>query len=148
MIKNNNFTRDDDGTRLERMQLLSANVDTHAVELNITGDKLLRCQTGGADWPSAVTNAGVEDGESQEATETLNQGLHAAHTYYVAAKEHLLSIIYDIEKPDEIIEQYGIKGDAPWNYNGLFLKLHKWLQSHTRLSAAGDPRVSYSRGEN
>ena len=61
MLKNNQFTSDTDGERLERLQLLSANVDTHAVELEIIGDKLLRCQTGGADWNTAVVNAGVED---------------------------------------------------------------------------------------
>jgi len=143
MLKNNQFTSDTDGERLERLQLLSANIDTHAVELEIIGDKLLRCQTGGADWNSAVVNAGVEDGESQEATETLDQALLAAHDYYVAAKEHLLSIIYDIGEPDEIIEEYAVKGDAPWNYNGLFIKFNKWLETDTRLKALvpPDPRV-------
>jgi hypothetical protein len=141
MLKNNAFSHDDDGERLERLRLLSANIDTYSVGLDITGDKLLRSQNGGADWTASVTTAGVEDGEAQEATESLNQGLAAAHDYYVAAKEHLLSIIYDIEKPDEIIEEYGVKGDAPWNYGDLVLKFEKWLETHARLTAATDPRV-------
>jgi len=79
MLKNNQFTSDTDGERLERVQLLSANIDTHEVQLEIGGDKLVRCRNAGANWSSAVTIAGVEDGESQEATETLNNALADAH---------------------------------------------------------------------
>jgi len=43
MLINNQFTSDTDGERLERSLLLSANIDTHEVQLEIGGDKLVRC---------------------------------------------------------------------------------------------------------
>ena len=43
MLKSNGFANDTDGERLERVLLLSANIDTHEVQLEIGGDKLVRC---------------------------------------------------------------------------------------------------------
>jgi len=40
MLKNNAFSLDKDGERLERLLALSLNIDTHAVELGVSGDRL------------------------------------------------------------------------------------------------------------
>ena len=141
MLKNNSFTRDTDGEHLERVLGLSANIDTHAAGLFITGDELASCQSAGADWTTAVTNASVESGEAEEATETLNNALQELYDYYVSAKEILLAKIYAISKPDKIIAEYGIEGITPHNYDGLYLKVNRWLETNTRLVAEGDPRV-------
>ena len=143
MLKNNGFANDTDGERTERVLALSENIDDHAVELGIIAPRLTDCQTAGEDWSDAITTAGVEDGESQEAVETLTHGLKAAHEYYVNAKDILLAVIYGIEKPDEIIEEYAVKGDAPWDFTGLSGKLERWIETDTRLKALipPDPRV-------
>jgi hypothetical protein len=141
MLKNNNLARDKEGEHLERVLALSQNVDTYATELVIVGDELTNCQTASADWTTAVTVAGVESGEAQEATESLNNALQKAHTYYVFAKEILLAKIYAISKPDNIVIEYGIVGETPYDYNGLYVKINMWLETNTRLVAEIDPRV-------
>jgi len=143
MLKSNNFGRDTDGERLERLLALSLNIDTHAVELGVAGARLTDCQTAGADWSGVCVVAGVEDGESQEATQTLNTGLSDAHTYYVAAKDVLQPIIDELEPDDEIVEEYAIKGDTPWDFKGLHHKIERWIETDARLKALlpPDPRV-------
>jgi hypothetical protein len=113
------------------------------VPLGIVEPKLAECQTAAVDWMSAMNDATIEDGESQEATETLNNALSVAAKYYVDAKEVLLAIIYTIEKPDEIIEEYGITGDTPRDFKGLSERLSIWLETDAKLNALvpPDPRV-------
>ena len=56
MLINNRFSWDDDGSRLERVLLLSQNIDTHAAELGVVGDHLTLSQTAGADAFHAKLN--------------------------------------------------------------------------------------------
>ena len=64
MLYGNAFSLDTDEQRLERLLALSANIDTHAAELSVSGDRLATAQTAGPDWSDACTNAGIEDGDS------------------------------------------------------------------------------------
>ena len=119
-IRNNQITHDRDGDRFERLQSLSTNIDTFAGELGITGDRLTWAQGAVAAWTAARTNAGIEEGEKNDAFEDLHNYVELAAEYYATAREMLLTIIYDHGgKPDDFIERYGIKGATPRIYNEL-----------------------------
>jgi len=144
MITNNGISADTDGVRVARTELLSGNIDTYAAELGIVGTKLAACQTAAVDWMGAITITGVEAGEAERATEEFNTALSAAYTYYTRAKGVLLSIIYDIDKNDQIIKEYGLNGAAPRDFNGLDNKINRWIETDARLNAEvpPDPRVA------
>ena len=59
MLKNNNFTKDNDLDRLERLLALSANIDTYAAELGLVAPNplLTWAQGAGAAWEAAVATA-------------------------------------------------------------------------------------------
>ena len=78
MITNNSISADDYTERAERIQLLSTNIDTYAVELRIVGDKLTACQNADTKWENACAKATVEDGQMDEAFETFHQAIDAA----------------------------------------------------------------------
>ncbi|MCK5833420.1 hypothetical protein KAH81_07100 [bacterium] len=48
-----------------------------------------------------------------EAFEEFNQALEVAISYYVNAKDLLLSIIWELEKPDDFAYEYGFKDETP-----------------------------------
>ena len=104
MIKENNNVHDTQGERIERLALLSANIDDFAVDVGVAGVRLTAAQNAKEDYLNAIATAGVEDGEE------LNSAIDAASDYYVAAKDHLLTIIWELDKPDDFIEAYSFRG--------------------------------------
>ena len=93
MIINNNFSNDTNSERAERLQLLSTNIDTFAVELAIVPPRLTAAQTADALWDDACAAATVESGQKDEAYEEFNKVIVAAYDYYVGAKAYLSAII-------------------------------------------------------
>jgi len=67
MIINNSFSADIYSERAERIQLLSTNIDTFAVELDIAGARLTAAQNADADWEDVCAKCVVEDGQTDEA---------------------------------------------------------------------------------
>ena len=141
MLTCNAFTMDTDGERTERVVLLSANIGAVSVELGLPAAKVTEAEAAQTDWDDALSAATREAGESHEATEELNSAITAAYDYYVAAKAHLVAVIYEMEYPDKIIDAYGFNVDAPTDYHGLHNALKAWIDEHAVLTAAGDPRV-------
>ena len=144
MITNNNFANDTEEVRVARTSLLSHNIATHAPALGIVDPKLALCLSAADDYMAAITSAGLEEGEAQEAIETLNTALNAAFKYYVDGKDVLLAIIYSMSKPDDMIKEYGFIGSTPHNYEGLSIRLNKWIVTDAKLTALvpPDPRVA------
>jgi len=141
MLKNNNMGHDRDGEHLERVLLLSKNIDTYAAELNVTGDDLADCRRAGADWTAIVTVAHVESGEAVGATQSLTNTLKNAYSYYVYAREILLATINAEGGDDNLIEEYGIKGTTLWYYDDLYVRISQWLETDRRFVDDGNPCV-------
>jgi len=141
MLKNNSISADNQGQRIERLDLLSANIDDHALEIGVSGARLAAAQTAGADYLDAIAEAGVQDGQMDEAFETFHQCVDDLAKLYSASKAHLLTIIWELEKPDDFIEAYGFGGESPYRYDGLTAKIETWEKNHALLVAAGDTRV-------
>ena len=141
MLKNNRFSADTDAERWERLDLLAANIGDYAVELGVAGAKLQWAQGACAAWEKARTDAGVEHGEMEEAFQEFHQKLDAFAKAYSAAKELLLAVIWEYEKPDEIVEAYHIDGESPRDLKRLVAHVDWWKETHERLKAAGDLRI-------
>ena len=142
MITSNSVSADNDMVRAERLQLLSTNIDTHAVEIGIVIPRLTACQTADADWDNACAKCVVEDGQKDEAFETFHQAVLAASKYYQMAKDHLLTIIYEVEgAPDDYINSYGLDVHSPRKYKKLTAAIEAWKRNHDLLVGLLDPRV-------
>ncbi|MGC9315336.1 MAG: tetratricopeptide repeat protein [bacterium] len=142
MIINNSVSADDYTTRAERIQLLSDNIDTFAVELAIVPPRLNDAQNADAEWEEACAKCVVEAGQKDEAYETFHQAVEAAANYYSAAKKHLLTIIYESGgKPDDFINAYGFNVRSPRRYKKLTAAIEAWKRNHDFLVVEGDPRV-------
>jgi len=141
MLKGNNISRDTQGERIERLTLLSANIADHAVDIGVAGARLTAAQTSGADYLDAVAEAGVQDGQMDEAFETFHQCETALAKLYSASKAHLLDIIWELDKPDDFIEAYALGGASPYRYDGLLAKIATWEKNHDILVVALDERV-------
>ena len=77
MIINNSISQDTDGERTERLTLLSANIDTYAVEIGYDGARLAWAQDADVAWEDARASAIVEKGASlMGATEASRFGKH------------------------------------------------------------------------
>jgi len=142
MIINNNIAGDNYTERAERLQLLSTNIDTYAVELAISGARLASAQNADAGWDNACAKCVVEAGQTDEAYEEFNKAVVAASKYYSASKGHLLTIIYEVGgKPDDYINRYGFNVDSPRKYKPTTRAIEAWKLEHDRLVALPDPRV-------
>ena len=141
MLKNNCVRRDTDGEHLERVLALSKNIDTYATELNVNGDDLTECRSAGADWTAAVRVAHAESGEALRATQSLNDALKKAYSYYVYAKEILFAKIHAEGGAGEIIKEYGIDGITSRYYDEIYMRISMWLEADARLVIEGNPCV-------
>jgi len=142
MIINNSISADSYSERAERLQLLSTNIDTFAVDLGIIDPRLTSCRNADGEWDDACAKCVVEDGQKDEAYEEFNKAILAASKYYSALKKHLLTIIYEFGgKPDDFINQYGFNVDSPRKYKPLTAAIEAWKREHDRLVAIPDPRV-------
>jgi len=141
MIKNNNNSHDTQGERIERLALLSANIDDFADDVGVAGDRLTAAQTAKEDYLNAIAEAGVQDGQMDEAFEEFKKSVDDLTKHYAKAKDHLLAIIWELDKPDDFIEAYGFCGRSPYRYPGLLAKIKTWKSNHYTLVAAGDERV-------
>lgn len=141
MLHNNNFSRHTNDERTESTGLASANIDTYAVELDVTGAKLTRAQGLGAAWLTALATASVESGEKDEAFQEFHLALDASFKRYVELKDFLMAIIFEHQKPDDIINAYGFNDLAPNTYNKFLAAVEKWDINHTRLIAKIPPDV-------
>ena len=141
MIKNNGFTRDGDETRLERLLLMSHNIDTYSAELGISGDRLTWAQGAGAAWESALAISTVEDGEMDEAFETYHNSVVDAYDYFTQARELLMAFITEFENPNDLAHAYGFDGRTPRTGKGLVNAISAWKECHDRMNAAGEEPV-------
>jgi len=141
MIKNNRFTDDTQDERIERLILLSANIGVYGPMIGVPAPKIASAETAYADYLAAIATAGVEDGQMDEAFETLQQAVDALAKYYSRVRAHLQEIIWDFDKPDDFVHGYGFEGKSPTWASGLVSKIEQWKENHDTLVAAGDPRV-------
>ena len=139
MLKGNSFSQDDENERSERLGLLSANIGDYSVELGLPPDKLVWAQGASVVWEDARSLSTVESGETDEAFEEANQAYKTAVKYYSSAKEYLLSIIYELEKPDDSIKDYGFGGPGPDCVRGLIAAINAWKRCHDRQLAKVPP---------
>jgi len=144
-IRNNAFSGDTDADRSDRLDLLTANIDSHAGELGVTGDRLTWAQDASAAWLQARSDAITEEGEKENAFEDFQNYVADTVVYYVSAREMLEQIIYEYGgKPDDMLYQYGFKDASPRRYNQLSAKIQAWLDMDAKLRALvpPDPRVA------
>ncbi len=141
ILKNNQFSSDDDDTRQARLDLLSANIDTYAVEIGVAGALLLWAQGAFDAWVDARTDADKETGDAQEAYQEFQLSFNAARAYYVNAKELLQAVLDSMQKGDDAEVKYGIRGRTPRSEEELFAAVAQWKKTHDEFTAASDPRV-------
>jgi len=141
MLKGNNFLHDDDNERSERLVLLSANIDTHAVEIGVSGSLLTWAQGASDNWEDLRENALVQDGEMDEAYQHVQEKYAEAADLYAEAKGLLLAIIDRVQKNDDIRNRYGVEGEAPRTFGDLHEAIGQWKKTHDVLVAALDERV-------
>lgn len=141
MIKNNNVSEDTQDVRIERLGLLSANIGAYGPMIGVPAAKIATAEAAHGDYVGAVATAGVEDGQMDEAFETLNQVVDELAKYYALVRAHLQEIIWDFDKPDDFLHGYGFEGDSPTWLAGLESKIEQWKENHDLLVAAADPRV-------
>ena len=141
MIKNNRFTDDTQDVRVERLTLLSANITAYGPMIGVPPPKITIAETSHDDYVGAIADAGVEDGQMDEAFETLNQAVEELAKYYALVRAHLQEIIWDYDKPDDFLHAYGFEGDSPTWASGLDSKIAQWKENHDLLVTAADPRV-------
>ena len=137
MLKNNQFTSDDDLERLERLLALSANIDTYADELGVEGDQLAWAQGAGAAWESADASAVVEDGQMDDSFETFHNKVLEVYGYYTGAREMLMAYITQFENPNDLAKAYGFEGDSPRTGKGLIAAISAWKDQHDFMIAEG-----------
>ena len=142
MIINNSVSADDYTTRAERIQLLSDNIDTFAVEIGVSGARLTAAQAADSEWEDVCAKCVVESGQKDEAYETFHEAVEEAANYYSTAKGHLLTIIYENGgRPDDFINAYGFNVRSPRRYKKLTGAIEAWKRNHDFLVGEGDPRV-------
>ena len=139
MLHDNNFTNQTNEERTECTGLASGNIDTYAVELDVTGARLLKGQTMGPAWLTALATAGVEEGEKNEAFQEFHLGLDGGTKRYVELKDFLLAIIWGQQKPDLMVNAYGFNMLSPNTYNKFLGAVEKWEINHDRLVAEIPP---------
>jgi len=140
-IRNNAPSHDDDSTRSDRTLLLQTNVDTYSGDLGIAGVLLTWAQGCHTGWQDAMTAATGESGQTEEASQEFRLKYDECHNYYQRAKNMLLSIIYQYQKPDEIVEAYEIDGSTPRNRGDLETAIDNIVRQHDIFIADADPRV-------
>jgi len=139
-IRNNSFTRDDGSDRAERLELLSANIDTYSAELGIDGDLLTWAEGASAVWESCRATADVEHGEMNDAFEDFHLYVKESSDYYATAKSMLINILREYEEPlNDFMERYDLKGQSPRRYKKLVAKIDGWLIEDARLRALVPP---------
>lgn len=142
MIINNNFAKDDDSDRAERLELLSANIDKYALEIGVSGDNLIWAQNASAQWEDIRASAGVERGEQISFYSEYHAALNDASKYYATAKKILKTMIKQHGgNIGEIVHAYGLEGKSPRNLKGLLAGIKIWKDTNDELVSESDPRV-------
>jgi len=141
VLRNNGFKRHTDDERSECTALVSANIDTYAAELDLTGDRLTKARGLGAAWLNLLTLARVEEGIKNEAFQEFHLGLNNEIAHYVRLKRHLMSIINEYQRSDTIVNSYGFNDPAPNTYGRYIAAVEQLSVTNDRLVDEGDPRV-------
>ena len=141
MIKNNRITQDDDGVRIERLTLISSNVDIYSAELSLASDKLLWAQNCSALWLDIKAEGEVNNGRTNEYYENVDQKVAEAAKFYAGLKALLKAIIKDAGGDAELLRSYGFEGKSPRRFKPLVSAIEQWKETHDDLIAAGDTRV-------
>jgi len=140
-LKNNDIGNDPIEVRLYRLLRMQNNIDTHRVELGISGPLLTWARGSYDRFSGAVTVSSVESGESVDANKVAKDKFFQAKNYYQRAKEILIAFL-DQYKPDEILmASYKVDQTTSKTYNGIIKQINSFVETHNRLIAEGDDRV-------
>lgn len=141
MIKNNRFTKDDDITRLDRLDKISVHIGDFEGELGLPPDKLDWAHNCGDFWENLTQEADVQDGHLSGLTTGLNMLTAEVREDYVIKRGLLETIIDGIDPDESLKREYGFEGRSPRGFTKLLAGLDRWEDNHLRLTAEGDPRV-------
>lgn len=141
MVKNNRFTKDDDGDRQDRLDKISAHIDEFQAELGLPPDKLDWAQNCGDSWENLILETSVQRGHLSGLTTGLNILTAEVREDYVVKRKLLETIIDSIDPDEDLKREYGFEGRSPRGYNKLLVGLDRWEDTHCRLVAEGDTRV-------
>jgi len=141
LIKNNRITQDDDGVRIERLTLISSNVDIYSAELGLAPDKLDWALNASDTWADARSSANTKKGHIDEAYQEFQLKVDEAVKYYAKCRG-LLSAIIKAEGGDaELLRSYGFIGRTPRRFKQLSNAIEQWKETHDDMVSAGDTRV-------
>jgi len=140
-LTNNQFSSDSDDVRQARLDLLSANIDTHAVDIAVAGELLSWAQNTYGEFVDARSSADKEAGDTDEAYQEFHIKYNAAREYYVDAKDLLKAVLMTYQDDDDAMEKYGIKGRTPRTEESLLSAIQQWRKTHDEFVAEADPRV-------
>lgn len=141
MIINNSVSTDDYGIRIERLSLLSANIDDYAIELGLSEEMHEWSRNALDKWDDIRTDSHIETVEAGGAYSTLHAELRETYKYYNAAKGLLKAIIKEAGINDDIKESYGIIGKTSRSRKGLTNAIETLKTTHDKLKIEGDTRV-------
>ena len=138
---NNGISLDTIDIRLYRLLRMQNNIDAYAVALGVSGALLAWAQACYDRFSGAVTSAGVEDGESKDATIILHDLWATFGDYYQQAKD-ILEAKLAMFKPDEHLQaSYGVDKRTPETYHDLITAANEMIAKHDELVLSGDERV-------
>ena len=139
--EHNNYSNDTLDEVSDRASLLQLNIATIGVEVSLP-EKLI---TWGADcydkWQEARVKAEVERGERDVAYERYQMKYNSIREFAIRIKAALIGVIKDTDSGEELIDEYGLKGEVSRSRAGLIQFINQIKETHDRLVAASDERV-------
>lgn len=138
LIENNNFSNDTYGVRSTRLDFLSRNIDTYAVELSISGTILTWAQDSFDEFEAARVNQSAEIGEKDEAFQTSQESDALLAERYQILKDILIT---RYNAADDKLKIYGITPRTPRSHTEIIHSSADLIEGHTRRKAAGDTEV-------
>jgi hypothetical protein len=141
MLKNNKFSKDGFDERLDRVELISANIDTYSVELGLSAETIAWAQNAGKTYFDANVETDLATGGMNGGYDVLQRHVGEATKFYCTVKKLLLAIIQHNDAGPEILEAYAFEGNSPRNNKGLVPAIDTWKATHDKLVAEGNPNV-------
>ena len=138
---NNDLSNDTIEDRLYRLMRMQNNIDTHAAELGVAGPLHTWARNCHTRFSGAYTDAGVESGESKDATIMVHDKFDTTLKYYQQAKEILEATLAQYKPDDILLASYRIDKATPRTYLALTEAIDRFEATHNRLVAELDERV-------
>jgi len=141
VINNNNFASDIFSMRMERLRILSSNIDKYTAELGIS--------TALRDWAvasydnylSLSSECGANSGQNSGNYLGFRSQFDDAIDYYIRGKTLLLTYLRKSDIFSDLAEEYAVDGPTPRRFIEFETAVERFHKAHLRHKALGDGYV-------